>query len=109
MKVHCNEGVATRIDPEPCVFGREGKDEASVRECIGQPWSRESLIILGADAVTSAEGNMAEALSRAFVWPGVVKDPGMCGRSLHGNREISGLTCGGTPQARIGKARSRSR
>ena len=58
MKVHCNEGVATRIDPEPCVFGREGKDEASVRECIGQPWSRENSLISGADAVTNAEGNM---------------------------------------------------
>ena len=49
------------------------------------------------------------ALSRAPVRPGVVEDPGMCGSSLHGNREVSGLTCGWTPQARIGKARSRSR
>jgi hypothetical protein len=31
------------------------------------------------------------------------------GGSLHGNREISGSACGWTLQARIGKARSRSR
>ena len=48
-------------------------------------------------------------LSRAPVRPGVVEDPGMCGSSLHGNREISGSTCGWTPQVRIGKTRSRSR
>jgi hypothetical protein len=33
----------------------------------------------------------------------------MCARSLHGNREISGLTGCCTGLARIGKARSRSR
>ena len=50
-----------------------------------------------------------DALLRASAQPGVVKDPGMCGSSLHGNREISGLACGGMPQVRIGKTRSRSR
>jgi hypothetical protein len=33
----------------------------------------------------------------------------MYGSSLRGNREVSGLTCGRIPQARIGKTRSRSR
>jgi hypothetical protein len=41
--------------------------------------------------------------------PGVVEDPGMCGSSLFGNREVSGLARGWTPQVRIGKARSRNR
>jgi len=47
---------------------------------------------------------------RALIRLGAVEDPGMCGRSLCGNREISCLTSGGSPSlARIGKARSRSR
>jgi hypothetical protein len=41
VQVHYDEGVATHIGPEPCVYAREGVDEASVGECIGQPSSRE--------------------------------------------------------------------
>jgi hypothetical protein len=33
----------------------------------------------------------------------------MCGSSLFGNREISGLARGGTPRVRVGKTRSRNR
>ena len=109
MKVHYDEGVAIRIGPEPCVGIREGVGEASVGERIGQPSSRESLIISDADVVEITEGNMGSAITRASAQSGVVEDPGMCGSSLHGNREVSGLTCGWTPQARIGKTRSRSR
>jgi hypothetical protein len=39
VKVHHDEGVATRIDPEPYVGIREGDDEASAGERIGQPLS----------------------------------------------------------------------
>ena len=35
---------------------------------------------------------------RALAQPGVVEEPGMCGSSLRGNREVSGLTCGVLPQ-----------
>ena len=41
MQVHYDEGVATHIDPEPCVQAREGLGEASVGARIGQPLSRE--------------------------------------------------------------------
>jgi len=58
VRVHCDEGVAIRIGPEPCAGAREGTGEASVGECIGQPLSRERLLIPGADAVEWAEGNM---------------------------------------------------
>jgi hypothetical protein len=58
VEVHCDEGLATRIGPEPCVVGREAGDEASAGERIGQPLSRESLL-RGADAVETAEGNTA--------------------------------------------------
>ncbi len=58
MQVHYGEGVANRIGPEPCVGTREGVGEASVGDHIGQPLSRESLKVLGADVVESTEGKM---------------------------------------------------
>ena len=58
MRVHYGEGVAIRIGPEPCVGIREGVGEASVGERIGQPLSRESKKVLGADVVRITEGNM---------------------------------------------------
>ena len=57
MQVHCDEGVAIRIDPEPCAGNREGVGEASVGERVGQPLSREINLDPGADAVCWAEGN----------------------------------------------------
>ena len=63
MKVRHDEGVANRIDPEPCDAIREGCAEASVGERIGQPLSRESLIVPGADVVRITEGDMASAIS----------------------------------------------
>ena len=59
MEVHCDEGVANHIGPEPCVGAREGTGEASAGDCIGQPSSRESALIPGADAVPLTEGNTA--------------------------------------------------
>ena len=56
MRVHREEGIASYLGPEPCGGTREGDGEASVGEGIGQPLSRESQS-LGADAVSSAEGN----------------------------------------------------
>ena len=58
MKVRHDEGVANHIGPEPCVGTREGVGEASVGERIGQPWSRESKIVSGADVVRITEGEM---------------------------------------------------
>jgi hypothetical protein len=58
VKVHCSEGVAIHTDPESCVGDPRGRDEALTGERIGQPLSRESLL-RGADAVETAEGNMA--------------------------------------------------
>ena len=58
MKVHCGEGVATHTGPESCVDDPRGRGEALTGERIGHPLSRESLL-RGADAVETAEGNMA--------------------------------------------------
>jgi hypothetical protein len=57
VQVHCDEGVAIRIGPKPCVRGREAADEASAGERTGQPLSRERSRIPGADAFQIAEGN----------------------------------------------------
>jgi hypothetical protein len=57
VEVHYDEGVANRIGPEPCAGARKDTGEASVGECIGQPWSRESRLVPGADAVFEVEGN----------------------------------------------------
>ena len=43
MQVPHDEGVASRIGPEPCVGIREDGSEASAGEHTGQPLSRESL------------------------------------------------------------------
>ena len=58
MQVHYGEGIAIHIGPEPCVGTREGDGEASVGERIGQPLSRESKKVSGADVVRITEGNM---------------------------------------------------
>ena len=57
MQVHHDEGVATRIDPESCAVAREGNSEALTGERTGQPLSRESPLVPGADVVLLTEGN----------------------------------------------------
>src|SRR6202521_4852404 len=57
VQVHHDEGVANRIAPESCADGREGIGEALTGERIGQPLSRDSTLILGADVVPVTEGN----------------------------------------------------
>ena len=111
MQVHCDEGVANHIGPESCAVHREVQGEALTGVRIGQPSSRDSSVIPGADAVLNAEGNMPErAIASApttrrgrrpwHVRTLLAREPGDLQsdrRRLHG------------PVARIGKARSRSR
>ena len=111
MRVHYDEGLANHIGPEPCAVVREDIGEASAGECIGQPLSREIGLILGADAVLQAEGNMdGRAIASArpaqrgrrpwHVRTLLVREPG----------DLMSDQGGGLPSlARIGKARSRSR
>jgi len=40
VRVHCDEGAATHVAPDPCAVLREDDCEASVGERIGQPLSR---------------------------------------------------------------------
>ena len=57
MQVHHDEGVANRIDLELCAVAREGNSEALTGERTGQPLSRESPLIPGANVVPLTEGN----------------------------------------------------
>ena len=76
MQVHHDEGVANRIDPSHA-HAREGIGEALTGERIGQPLSRESTLIPGADVVPLTEGNTDGPIVRAPRRPGVVVDTGM--------------------------------
>jgi hypothetical protein len=89
VKVLCSEGLASHTGPEPCVGPREGSGEAPAGERTGQPSSRERAIVPGADVVTVTEGHTSGRVSASARRPGVVRDPGMYGCSLRGNREIS--------------------
>ena len=75
MQVSYSEGVANHTGPESCVGVREDAGEALTGERIGQPSSRESKIVPGADVFRITEGNMESATTRALVQSGVVLDP----------------------------------
>jgi hypothetical protein len=90
VKIRRDEGVANRIGPEPCGGIREGSVEASVGERIGQPLSRESLKVSGADVVGLTEGNMDGRVTASarptrrgqrnwHVWKLVAREPGGLG------------------------------
>jgi hypothetical protein len=110
VQVRYDEGVATHIGPEPCVGVREGAGEASAGERTGRLLSCERRQSRVPTLYAERKASRSGALARVPERPGVVGDPGMCGRSLCGNREISSPA--GRPRAapvRTGKARSRSR
>lgn len=89
MQVPDSEEVANHAVLESCVSAPRGADEALTEARIGQPLSHESNVIPGADAFVVAEGNMCSTLIASAEQPGGVEEPGMCVRSLNGNREIS--------------------
>lgn len=57
MKVPNDEEVANHIVPESCAAYREVRREALTGVHTGQPLSRDRQHILGADAVSEAQGN----------------------------------------------------
>jgi hypothetical protein len=111
VKVHCDEGVATHVAPDPCAVLREDDCEASVGERIGQPLSRETVINPGADVVHLTEGKIggrviaSASLTRRGLRPWhvrtlLVREPG--------DLWIGHRPCWGR-MVRSGKVRSRSR
>ena len=68
MRVPCDEGIANHIGPESCVRRRrEARHGALTGVRAGQPLSRDRKLILGADAVCVAEGNMSKS-ANASAW-----------------------------------------
>ena len=110
MQVHDDEGVATHIGPEPCVSVREDDGEASAGEHTGQPLSRDRRLSRTPTLYSERKAIRTDAIVRASGRSGVVVDPGMYGRSLRGNREISCLAESELSRSvRTGKARSHNR
>jgi len=109
VQVHYDEGIANHIGPEPCAGHREVVGEASVGECVGQPLSRDSCVIPGADAVQNAEGNMKGRASASAPTTRRGQRPWHARMLLA--REPGDLPSGQLQDGlvRIGKARSRSR
>jgi hypothetical protein len=110
VQVHCDEGVANHIGPEPCAVVCKGGGEASVGERIGQPLSLENYLYLGRRRVThrgrqnvrrvSASVRMAQRGQRHWHERKLlVREPG---DPTTDHRGIAAVV-------RIGKARSRSR
>ena len=94
MQVPHSKGVANPVVPESCVVHREVQCEALTGVRAGQPLSRVRNSIRVPTPSDLRKATRTGAPSQASVRPGVVVDPGMHGRSLHGNREISSLTAG---------------
>ena len=109
MQVPDNKEVANHVVPESCAAGHEVRGEALTGVHTGQPLSRDRKQFRVPTLCKGRKATRGGARTRAPRRPGVVADPGMCARSLRGNREISGLASRSTGLARIGKARSRSR
>ncbi len=94
VQVPHSKGVANHAVPESCVGHREVHDEALTGVRAGQPLSRVRISIRVPTSSDPRKATRTGASSQAPVRPGVVEDPGMHARSLHGNREISSLTVG---------------
>ena len=94
MKVPHSKGVANHAVPESCAVYREVRREALTGVRAGQPLSRVRNSIRVPTPSDSRKATRMGASSQAPVRSGVVEDPGMHARSLHGNREISSLTVG---------------
>jgi hypothetical protein len=109
VQVPDNKDVANHVVPESCTAHREVRREALTGVRIGQPLSRDRSLSRVPTQFHMRKATRAGASTQALARPGAVVEPGMCARSLHGNREISDLTSCRTGLARIGKARSRSR
>jgi hypothetical protein len=109
VQVPDNKDVANHVVPESCTAHREVRREALTGVRIGQPLSHDRSLSRVPTPFHWRKATWTSALTQVLARPGAVAEPGMCARSLHGNREVSDLTSRSTGLARIGKARSRSR
>ena len=61
VQMHYYEDIANHIGPEPCSGIREDADR------VGQPLSHENGLVLSADAVALAKGNMPACAKELLV------------------------------------------
>src|SRR5215831_429280 len=90
VKVHCDEGVAIHVAPDPCAGAREDVGEASVGDRIGQPLSRETVINPSADVVYLTEGKIGRRDTASARRARRGLRPWHVRTLLCGNREIFG-------------------
>jgi group II intron reverse transcriptase/maturase len=103
------EGPASRTDPESCVGSREAVGEALTGESTDQVLSCEITPSRVPTPLCEAEGNTeAGASGEPETDPAQSKTLCMCGRSVHGNREIPQVPAPDGGAGRPGKARSRT-
>ena len=96
MKESYNEGVASHIGPESCLDDPRGRGEALTGGSTGGLLSSEITFFREPTTWTGWEGNMdCRVRTQAAVCLGGVREPGMCGHSLRGNRETSGRSLNG--------------
>jgi hypothetical protein len=111
VQVRYDEGLANRVDPEPCAPVREGRGEASAGARIGQPLSRERYTFRAPTpwtlrkATQAGRASASARLARRGRRPWHVRKLSV--------REPGGLASGRAASrfapVRIGKVRSRSR
>ncbi len=109
MEVRHDEGIANRIDPEPCVVLRKDGGEASAGESTGQPLSRVRIEFGCRRRCEGGRQHVGMRKPRVSQQPGVVVELGIWGSSLRGNREIPGPASRQCKLVRTVKARSRNR
>src|SRR5260370_40785978 len=78
VQVSYDEGGAIHIGPESCAVAREGFGQALTGERIGQPLSRERVLLWGPTPRIWREATYPCAPSRAPARPRVLRDPGIC-------------------------------
>jgi hypothetical protein len=109
VEVPYSKGLANHTGPESCVAYREVRREALTGVRVGQPLSREIIILQGADAFTPVEGNTHRRVT-ASAWTALRGQRPWHARTLlvwePGDLLVDHSTYG---VARIGKVRSRSR
>src|SRR6266540_4168012 len=107
MKKSYGEGLATHADPESCGAARESSVEALTGARAGRVFSRERVILLGADAVRRCgRPHPAHRYREMRRDPARSETPCTYGNTSHENREILCLpsTAVGT-EGRVGKSK----
>ena len=89
--------------PSHAQSAREGFGEALTGGRIGQPVSRERFPFWVPTPCKWRKATNPGASSRALGRPGVVRDPGMCRRFLHGNRESRDRPFGNSRRSASGR------